>query len=189
MEKGTKRKIKNFTIDLIDFFLDLPEAVMNGLDRKEFYRLMSGYSTKRELSCSNIAQIIANFKRRGYIEIEKTDRGESIVFTNKATLAIVDKLSDKNRQDGKFRFVSFDIPESKRINRDQFRRAIKRMGFVQIQKSLWATNKNIGDFVDMAAKEYEVDEYVVYLVTKATNIDSFLNQTFTKKIENRYQIL
>ncbi|MFA6423587.1 MAG: hypothetical protein WCW17_04020 [Patescibacteria group bacterium] len=182
MTSKTKEKAKNFTIDLIDLFLSIPETVIYAFDRKEFYRILQGRPTGKELTCSNISRIIADLKKRKYIEVQEKNNGESIIFTDKAKLAAIDKLIEKNNPDNKFRFVSFDIPEIKRINRDRFRRAIKNMGFVQIQKSLWATDKNVGNFVDMAANEYEVNKYVVYMVTELTNIDLFLQNLFKKFI-------
>ncbi len=174
MKKNTKNGIKNITIEIIDYFLCISESLISVIDRKEFYRIINGYPAEKALTYSNISKIISNLSHRGYIEVQKADHSESIIFTNKAKLAVVEKLTNKNPQDNKFRFVSFDIPESKRLNRDQFRRAIKRMGFVQIQKSLWATNINVGDFVEMAANEYKVNEYIVYMVSEVTNIDQYL---------------
>jgi len=173
----TKKKIKNITIEVIDFFLGLPETIMFALDRKDFYNNLS--DSHPELTCSNIAKIISNLKRSGYIEIEKDKyNNESVVFTNKAKLAVVDKLVKRHPKSRRYCFVSFDIPERMRLNRDQFRRAIKRMGFIKIQKSLWVINRNVGKYVEMAALEYKVNDYVVYLVTEVSNIDAFLLKTF-----------
>ena len=40
--------------------------------------------------------------------------------------------------DGKWRLVIFDIPEDKRDRRDAFRDYIKKLGLLQVQKSVWA---------------------------------------------------
>lgn len=178
MKKETKQKIKNFTIDLLDFFLGIPESMAYAFDRKEFYRSMNGFPTERQLTCSNIAQLISNLKRGGYIEIKKSESGESICFTNKARLAIVDRLAGRISKDDKFYFISFDIPERLRVNRDQFRRAIKRMGFIQIQKSLWVCDRNVGELVELAAYEYKVEPYVVYIVSTITDIDGIIEKKF-----------
>lgn len=181
MEKETKRKIKSFTIDVIDFFLGVPESFIYAFDRKEFYRLLNGRPTEKVFTCNNIAKLISNLKRSGYIEVKKSGDNESIIFTNKARLAIVDRIAGRSGSDGKHRFVSFDIPERLRQNRDQFRRAIKRLGFRQIQKSLWVCDKNIGDLVESATEEYKVTEYVVYIVSENTNIETTISNMFAKK--------
>lgn len=179
MKEEAKKKIKTFAIEILDFFLGLPENFINSFDRKEFYRLMSGYPTETQLTCSNIAQLIANLKHSGYIKVSKTSRGESIEFTNKAKLAVIDTLADKKKSDGKHYFISFDIPEDLRANRDKFRRAIKKMGFVQIQKSLWVNNKSVGGLIEMAAYEYEVEKYVVHIVSELTDIDGIIDKKFS----------
>lgn len=176
MKNETKDKIKNFTIEVIDFLLGIPESFIYAFDRKEFYRYMSGFSTEKQLTCSNIAHLISNLKQKGYIEVVKTSNGESIQFTNKAKLAVVDRLAMRRKSDGRHYFISFDIPEDFRSNRDKFRRAVKRMGFVQIQKSLWVCDRSIGELVELAAHEYGVEKYVVYIVSEHTDIDAVIKK-------------
>ena len=176
MKKKTKQKIKNLTIEVIDFFLGIPESLVEAFDRKEFYRMMSGFSSERALTCAHIAGLISGLKRRGYIDVTKTTNSESIRFTNKAKLAVIDRLSDNKPSSGTHIFISFDIPEHLRVNRNNFRRAIKRMGFRRIQQSLWVSDKNVGDYIEMIAKEYKVEPYIVYIVSDLTNIESFIER-------------
>lgn len=176
MKKETKKKFKNITLSVIDLFLGIPESIINSFDRGEFYRTLQGNQTDQYLTCSNIAKIIANLKRSNYISIEKSSHGESIVFTNKAKLVIVDRLANKISSGQEFCLVSFDIPEKLKNNRDRFRRTIKRMGFCQIQKSLWVINKRIGDLVELAAIEYKVNDYVVYFISSESNINDYIKK-------------
>lgn len=176
-----KSDVINFTIEVLDFLLGIPESFMLGFDRKEFYRIMNGMPTERVLTTANICKLFNQFKKSGYIDVVDKKDGESVVFTQKARLAVIDKLADRIESDNQLRFISFDIPERLRVDRDKFRRAIKRIGFIQIQKSLWVCNKNVGDLVQMAAEEYEVDQYVVYIAANETNI----NSTIEEMINNR----
>jgi len=176
MKKETKTKIKNFTHDVIDIFLSIPESFIGAFDRKEFYRVLQGMPTEKILTCSNICKVFNNLKQQGYIDVQKLSEGnESIVFTNKAKLAIVDRIVSRIMDGNEYCLVSFDIPEKLKNNRNRFRRAIKRMGFRQIQKSLWVSNKRLGDLVDLAAAEYQVSDYVVYFISSSTNIDDHIN--------------
>ncbi|MFA7253469.1 MAG: hypothetical protein WC107_02855 [Patescibacteria group bacterium] len=177
MKKEAKEKAKNITLEIIDFFLGIPEALVSGFDRKDAYRVAYGhFNDEQSLTCDNIAKIFYRLKKRGLVEIKKTNSGESIRFTDKARLVVVDRITSRNGCDGTKRFVSFDIPEPKRLSRDQFRRTIKRMGFKQIQKSLWVTDRIVGDLVDIAAKEYGIQDYVVYIVSDNTNINKTIDQ-------------
>lgn len=118
----------------------------------------------------DISKTIYDLKRREYIRCE----GDSIILTDKAKMKIVDKITRKIPICKKFHFVSFDIPEGMRRNRNQFRRALKRIGFVQIQKSLWTIKKDVGEIVEAAAREYKVENYVAYFISEKSNIDKFL---------------
>jgi len=183
-----KKRAREFTIEVIDFLLSIPEAMVRSFDRKEFYYYMHGMTSERILTVSEICKLFDRFKRRGYIEVSKDEyNNESVIFTNKAKLLVVDKIAQKYESNDRYCLVSFDIPESLRSNRDMFRRAIKRMGFKQIQKSLWVSNRRIGHLVEMAAEEYKVSEYVVYLIAEVTNIDKIIKQELglalkTKKV-------
>ncbi len=177
MKKETKQKLKNFTHDVIDLFLGIPESFIYAFDRKEFYRMLQGSQTEKVLTCSNISKIFHNLKNQGYIEIEKSLNGnDSVVFTNKARLAIVDRLAARIPSSTKYCLVSFDIPERLKNRRNRFRRTIKRMGFRQIQKSLWVSDRMLGNLVDLASVEYEVEDYVVYFVSSDTNINNHIEQ-------------
>ena len=180
MKKTTKNKVKNITHDIIDFFLSVPEALVRGFDRQEFYRLLQGRTSEPVLSCSNICKIYNNLKCQGYIQVnEKGGGNESIQFTNKAKMAIVDRLASKIPSSVEYCLVSFDIPEYLKRNRNGFRRTIKKMGFKQIQKSLWVSNKKLGHLVELASIEYGVDEYVVYFISNNINITNHIKVLFS----------
>lgn len=126
-----------------------------------------------DVSDRQISQMVYDLKRREYISFGE---GDSVVLTNKAKIKIIDQVVRDERKDGKYRFISFDIPESKRLRRDNFRLAIKRMGFCQVQKSLWVCEYNLGDLVEAAIAEFEVDDYVAYFVADKTNIDDHIQK-------------
>jgi len=121
---------------------------------------------------AKISKKMREMARVGYIRINPENN--SIEFTDKARLKIVDTLSEQSGSDGKNRFISFDIPEKKRVQRDGFRRTIKRIGFRKIQKSLWVCDKNVGELVEIAKREYDVDNYVIYIVSEKSDIDDYI---------------
>lgn len=175
MKKETKTKIKNITREIIDLFLGIPESFIYGFDRKRFYQILQNGPLEKFLTCSNICKIFNNLKRQGYIEFEKSPAGnESIIFTNKARLAVIDRTASRILRGKEYCLVSFDIPERLKNERNRFRRAIKRMGFRQIQKSLWVSNKRLGNLVELASLEYNVDDYVVYFISSDTNINDHI---------------
>lgn len=173
MSKKEKVKTiaKNFTIGFLDCLLNIAESFMVCMDRKDMYKVLNGYYDN-ELTIENIRKYFDSLRRRGYIEISKNNN--SVCFTDKAKLKIVDKIAEKMSKENKYYFISFDIPEISRTNRNQFRRTIKRMGFREVQKSLWVCDRNVGELVEIAAKEYKVNDYIVYIVSDLTNINDNL---------------
>ncbi len=98
------------------------------------------------------------------------------MITNKAKIVLLEKIAKNIPKDKKIYIISFDIPEKMRRNRNLFRRSIKRLGFVELQKSLWVSNKNYGEMIDMLTKEYKVEEYVVYFISETTNVNYFMKK-------------
>lgn len=144
--------------------------------RRSIYNVMHGYYP--DWNDSKKSNWLGKLESRNYIVREKHAGSDSIILTNKAKIRILENKI-KN-EDGLIRFVSFDIPEEKRAQRDQFRRTIKRAGFVQLQKSLWVTNKDVGEIVEIAAGEFKVDEYVVYIVAQSTNVEKHIDVILKK---------
>ena len=114
-----------------------------------------------------------NLKRSGYLSEAK--KGEYIL-TGKAKEKI-DKLKFKkinklNKfRDNKMLLVLFDIPETRKRDRDQFRRVLKELDFIQLQKSIWLTNKDSVKEVVNVIKSLKIDNYVEMLkINKVKNI-------------------
>jgi len=144
------------------------DFVVRKFNRKKFYQEIS---LNNKLTSEQFSSLFYELKRNKYIETDNSEHDLSIKLTNKAKMKIVDDIAAKQNICKKFCFVSFDIPERLHLQRDKFRSAIKRMGFRQIQQSLWVSNKNLGDLVDDAALEYDVSEYVAYIISDTSNIN------------------
>lgn len=125
-------------------------------------------------SNTKISKNFYELKRNGYIKYD--NKNDSIEFTDKAKIHLIDRISECIKQDDKLRFISFDIPEILKNSRDGFRRAIKRIGFRQVQKSLWVINKNVGKLVEDICKEYGVEKYVTYIVAESTDINNHIHE-------------
>jgi len=156
-------------IDVADSLAEL------AFDRKAAYRHLYD-RTGDKYSKSQLNRYFRNLERQGYLKTSTKTGQDSVEFTNKAKLKILDKIRDGAREDGKNRFISFDIPEPLRTKRNQFRRTIKKLGFKQIQKSLWVVDKNIGHLVELAAYEYGVEKYIIYIVAEKTDIDGVIKK-------------
>ncbi len=82
--------------------------------------------------------------------------------------------------DGKWRIVIFDIPESKRTERQILRSILKRKGFVRLQYSVFVAPFADFEELDLARREYNVERCVNFLIAKSaeTDDDSLLRKRF-----------
>lgn len=118
--------------------------------------------------------------RRGYIQIiGRSDKGMTVKVTKEGKDIIrdvdIDSLELKRRGswDGKWRLIIFDIPVSKNKNRLAFTDRIKKLGFVMIQKSVWAYPFECHEELMILRKFYGIENYVTYC--KAIEIEDELS--------------
>jgi DNA-binding transcriptional regulator PaaX len=179
-----KKQTKSITVSILEVLSELINIAGSlaelAFDRKAAYRHLTDRTGDR-YSKIQLTRYFRNLERQGYLKTSTVKGQNSIEFTNKAKLKILDKICDNVEVDGKNRFVSFDIPEPLRTKRNQFRRTIKKLGFKQIQKSLWVVDKNIGQLVELAAYEYGVEKYVIYIVAERTDIDGVIKKMLHNK--------
>jgi hypothetical protein len=174
-KKVTNTNKKSIIVSLLENLLDSFETIATSfVSRKAAYRnLYCGGEFTRDQFGHRISDLV----RRGYLE-KDTSNSDSVKFTTKAKLKVIEKLVP--RKDAVYRFVSFDIPESMNNKRNQFRKTIKRLGFKQIQKSLWVIDCDVSDLVELAAREYEVEKYIIYIVSSLSDVDGYIEKKLTK---------
>lgn len=172
-------KAKSITLSVLEFLLSIPTATVDGFMSKS--AVFDKYKNNKTLTY-DLRVWIENLKQRGYVEeqIDSKDEGNnrSVRLTNKAKLKVLDCVVGKIAIDNQYRFVTFDIPEDMRKNRNKFREALKSMGFKKIQASLWVTNKNLGELVEMVAYEYKVEKYIAYIISEKSDIDGYIAKLF-----------
>lgn len=183
MKKSTKRKIKRkfgeITIDLLEFIARIPTGVVNSfLDQRSLY-----YSIPKDDSIlDNFFNHIRNLHSRGYIEIQKDGKNTSIRLTNKGKIKKLESMKTRI-PDGKWRILSFDIPQKMKKIRDQFRRSIKRLGFKQVQQSLWVSPFINADEIDLIIDELKIRQFVAYFVIDKSDIQEHLELMFDNEFK------
>lgn len=173
--KDSFKNVTSFMLESIYFGCEVLDSLT--ITRSDLWNSINGTEYGHNISSKKYTHTLYNLEQSGYVRLNN-DIGCSIEYTEKAKLKIIDAISSKRTPDSHYRFVSFDIPESMRTRRDKFRRTLKRLGFKQIQKSLWVINKNVGDLVELAAYEFKVEKYIVYIAFDATDIDGILEKKF-----------
>ena len=105
--------------------------------------------------------------------LEITNNGRrQLVEYNLATIQI-----KKQKWDGKWRIVMFDIPEDIRLARDVLRDKLKDLGFKQVQKSVWVSPYECQNEISFIGSVYEVEKYINYVVAEKTDFSESLRKT------------
>ena len=83
----------------------------------------------------------------------------------------------KEKWDGKWRIIAFDIPEKYKKNRDALRRRLKSIGFCELQKSIFVTPINCEKEMKIFIDFFYLGKYVRFGI-----LDFIDNENYLKKI-------
>lgn len=123
------------------------------VDRKQLYHVL------RRLKCD------------GMIETIKKQNEGRILLTSKGKVRWMDYqlnnlvLKKQKKWDKKWRVIIFDIPETKRKIRDSLRRKLKKLGFLEFQKSVFIYPFDCQDDINFIINFWGIEENVFYLKT------------------------
>lgn len=146
-----------------------------------------------ESSPSQVSEEVRNLKRTNLIKrIAKTEDGYNIELTEKGKLkaleyyfirklAIIDK-----KWDGKWRMLIFDVPERLRNGRNALRWKIKKLGFYELQKSVFVIPYECKKEIDLVVGYFELQSYIHYgaLEIAGEEINDRLRKHFGLPTEN-----
>ncbi len=140
-----------------------------------------------------ISKEIKNLKRTNLVKkITKTKEGYNIELTEKGKLKALEyyfirKLEIVEKKwDGRWRMLIFDIPEKLRNGRDALRRKIKKLGFNELQKSVFVIPYECKKEIDMVVSYFDLQPYVHYgiLEIAGEETNQKLKKAFGLKTEN-----
>src|SRR3989344_8095107 len=77
----------------------------------------------------------------------------------------------KSGWDGKWRVVLFDVPENRRKIRDAFRHHLIRLGFFELQKSVFVYPYECRDEIEFLIEFFHARPYVRFLVAERIDIE------------------
>lgn len=145
-------------------------------------------------SAKQISNELRNLKRSDLIKaITKTKDGKyNIELTEKGKIKAIEysllrKLKIKNKKwDGKWRMLIFDVPERQRNGRNALRWKIKRLGFYELQKSVFVIPFECKKEIDFVVNFFDLKPYVHYgiLEIAGEEINGKLKKHFGFAAEN-----
>ena len=116
---------------------------------REFYQTVYNLNKKKRL---NVTQ-----NPDGTFTLEITQIGQSVL--EKYDIDNL-KIEKPEEWDGGWRIISFDIPKHKKTARAVLLGKLKELGFIMMQKSVWAHPFECRKELAVIAKAFEVEPYV-----------------------------
>lgn len=114
----------------------------------------------------------------GYVSLVLSDKGKNKVLTYDLDNL---KIEKPKKWDGKWRVVTFDIPESYRKARDALRGHLKQMGFYEFQKSVFVHPFPCEDAINFLIEFYNIRRHVRQIM--AHDLDNSLD------LKNHFNLL
>lgn len=131
-----------------------------------------------------IRENISRLKKRGLITFEDRNGKKYLQLTpagrqalNSATLKEGPVVRPR-RWDRKWRFVIFDIPEDRKVQRNRIRELVRGFGFTRVQDSVWAYPYDCEDIVTLLKAELRTGRDMLYLIVDVMDYDRPLRQHF-----------
>jgi len=179
MRKKHREKIIDITTSILEVLARFGGAASDAFsDQKAFYNEINSRGFDR----SEISDRVRRFINSGHIEVVEEDGKRSIRLTRKGNIKRLEKNSDRSA-DGKWRFISFDIPEKRRNARLNLRRSLRRIGYKPLQKSLWVCPFNKADKVGLIISELGLNDFTAYFKIEKTDIEEHLKELFDQELE------
>ena len=152
-----KRKTLTVTAELLLKIFEKTDDFFFCLNYPSLTKHMSARAARQylEYKWHGVPHPINLLNKKGYIEIKKLNDQILVKITSNGKIIAQQlriSLIRKPLPEGQILIVAFDIPERAKGARTVFRRSLKRMGFKQIQKSIWATSfcviKEMNDLIE-----------------------------------------
>lgn len=109
-----------------------------------------------------IKNALKTAQRRGWIKTRRRNAQPEITEEGKQRLAsVIPQYDEKRLWDGKMHLVTYDIPETRKIDRELLREYLRRIGCAMLQESVWITPYNPIDLVRSFVEEKELSGTVI----------------------------
>ncbi|MFA6386727.1 MAG: hypothetical protein WCW04_03090 [Candidatus Paceibacterota bacterium] len=114
--------------------------------------------------------------KNGEIKLSLTEKGKELA--NEYILNDIFISKKPNKWDGKWRMVMFDIPEQKTKLRNLIRFHLKRIGFIQIQGSVWIYPYPCEGIITIIKSNFNLEDEVIYIEALSFENDNKIKKVF-----------
>ena len=120
--------------------------------------------------------LIQFVNKNGELKITISPRGNKVI----KNLMLYDykQIKKSVKWDGKWRMVMFDIPEDKTKLRNIIRFHLKKVGFLQIQGSVWIYPYPCEEIVTIIKTNFNFNDEIIYITSGSFDKDSKFKKLF-----------
>ena len=108
--------------------------------------------------------------------VEITEKGRRAFALEREKAALQER--GKKRWDKRYRMIIFDIPERRRIVRDQLRRIMRECGFLRIQDSVWVSPYDCEELIILIKADLHIGKDVLYTIVEKIENDKWIKKYF-----------
>jgi len=153
--------------DKVSELLDISRVRTTQDFNPEARKFWKNIEKKRERK--QFAQFVNYLRIRGYIKDSNLKTKGAVLLTKKGeqkALKLNYKfLNKKERRDGKWIMIMYDIPEKKKRQRFFLRRDLKALGYKKFQNSIWVCPYDTYKETEKIVEEYFLSPYVkIFLI-------------------------
>ena len=138
----------------------------------------------KRIDSENLRKGINNLYRYKFVSKNKNKDGSfEVLITEKGKLKALNCQLDniknkKEKWDGKWRMIAFDVPEKSRKGRNMLRERLRGIGFCELQKSVFITPYNCAKEMALFVKFYELGKYVRFGVLESVDNGDHFKKIF-----------
>ncbi len=180
IDKIKLRKSEVIARQVLLYFVDFYRYAIPIFDKARVYRIpFKDYDKFRLKDKIKFSHEMYRLTRAGAIKKYIDEKGEFIELTDKGQKMLkkyfIEQLDIKSsvKWDKKWRIVIFDIPDTKKNERDILREKLERIGFIKLQESVYVFPFECGLEIDTLKKMYLIEPYVQYVL--ADRIETEMN--------------
>ncbi|MDD5290221.1 MAG: CRISPR-associated endonuclease Cas2 [Patescibacteria group bacterium] len=175
-----KRGLSNASKYLLECFIDSNNLLIKAVfDFKEFKKFLYGGAPK------GFYNSFYNLQKSKHIVVKEKNNNKFIYLTKKGkkivTKLLIKTKIKKQKWDGQWRILIFDIPENKRRFRDNMRQSLLNLGFIKLQKSVWITPYDIIDDLYEIIPGFREGDWFEYVEAKHISSEKRLKDLFGLK--------
>jgi len=138
----------------------------------------------KKLNPKELREGISYLYRLKFIDREESKNGLiTLSLTKKGKLKVLNYQLEniknkKEKWDGKWRMVAFDIPEKYKRGRDALRDKLKKIGFCELQKSVFITPFECKKEIGILVKFFDLSKYVRFGILESVDNEAYFKKVF-----------